>query len=310
MRQRGPKLWAIVLAGGEGTRLASLTRALYGRALPKQFATLVGSRSMLQATIDRLLPMVPPERIIVVATRGGDAIARRQLEEWPDIDLVVQPRNLDTGPGLLLPLARLRARDRTARVVVIPSDHHVARPDDLLDTIARAVLCAGRRGPAVSLVGAAPESPDPDYGWIVCGRSIGRSGMRQVESFAEKPAPGRAAELMRSGALWNTFIMVGVAERIWKAARAMLPLHADWIEACEGESDVDRAYTELPAANFSRAVLERVAGLAVIPLRQSGWSDWGTPDRVFESLQGTPDHARLLARISRPAAAPALSAEA
>src|SRR5262245_11536221 len=99
-----PRLWAVVLAAGQGTRLSPLTRALYGHDLPKQYAVLTGDRSMLQKTIDRLAPLVPATRTVVVVAREHANVARAQLAAHPGVDVIVQPRDLDTGPGVLLPL--------------------------------------------------------------------------------------------------------------------------------------------------------------------------------------------------------------
>ena len=122
-----------------------------------------------------------------------------------------------------------------------------------------------------------------------------------------------AETLHAQGALWNTFIMVATADRLWTIATEALPEHAFRIASAVGTGNarmaarLAEAYVDLPAANFSRAVLQTAAGLAVMPLRNAGWSDWGTPGRVFESLKGSADHGRLLARMARrrPYAAPA-----
>src|SRR5262249_49433503 len=118
--------WAIVLAAGEGQRLARVTRALYGHDVPKQFAALDGDQTMLQQTMERAARVTAPERTVVVVATGGRAgLAREQLAPHPRARLVEQPRNAGTLAGLLLPLAHvLRAAPR-ARVVVYPSDHHV-----------------------------------------------------------------------------------------------------------------------------------------------------------------------------------------
>jgi mannose-1-phosphate guanylyltransferase len=299
MSDGNAKLWAIVLAGGQGTRLASLTRALYGTDLPKQYAVLAGSRSLLQATVDRILPLVPAERIVIVVGREHEALARDQLREWPGAELVVQPRNLDTGPGLILPLARIRSRDRSARVAVLPADHYISDQDAFLHAVDLGVLSCRMDAAAISLLGAEPDAPDTEYGWIVAGRRLGTFGLRRVQRFVEKPALPLAEWLFRQGALWNTFVMVGAVEALWRLSSSHLPRHAARMEACRRAVDLEEAYASLPAANFSRAVLERADHLAVISLR-AGWSDWGTPRRVFQSLAGTADHDRLLARIAAP----------
>jgi mannose-1-phosphate guanylyltransferase len=300
MSDRTSELWAVVLAGGDGTRLAALTRALYGTALPKQFAVLSGSRSMLQATVDRILPVVPPERIVVVISRKHELTARQQLREWsPQVTILVQPANLDTGAGLLLPLAWLHARDASGYVAVFPSDHHVQQPEVLRAAIELAASDCQVDPARVSLLGAQPDGPDADYGWIVPGRRLERDDRYAVLRFHEKPEPVLAGALLRQGALWNTFIMVATIDTLRDLGRRYLPDHATRLEACASPQDLDAAYAVLPPANFSRAVLERAGNLALVPLRGAGWSDWGTPGRVFRSLAGTPDHDRLIQRLAQ-----------
>lgn len=117
--------WPIVLAAGEGSRLRSLVRLLHEQTVPKQFATLVGSRSLLQSTIERVSLVAPPERMMVVVSRSREELARRQLAEWDAIEIVSQPENRGTALGILLPLARLRRRNPDASVAIFPSDHYV-----------------------------------------------------------------------------------------------------------------------------------------------------------------------------------------
>src|SRR5712691_5007185 len=121
--------WAVVLAAGDGARLRPLTRLLYEQDLPKQFAVIEGGRSLLQSTLDRLAARFPAERTVVVG-KSQETVARHQLRDFAGVEIVAQPRNLGTGPGLLLPLARVRAREPGARVAVFPSDHHVPSPSD------------------------------------------------------------------------------------------------------------------------------------------------------------------------------------
>jgi len=293
--------YVVVLAGGEGSRLQSLTRALYGRDLPKQFAVLAGEQSLLQATVERALRLTSSNRVSVIVTAHHEAIAREQLAPYPGIDLVVQPRNLDTGPGLLLPLVRILAAEPAARVVFLPSDHYVPNPLPLLDAL-RAVDPA-----AITLIGVEPTGPEVEYGWIVRGDRIGRGPAHQVARFHEKPEPALADELHELGGLWNTFILAGPAIAFWELARQHLPEHAAALEAyavaietlCEAAA-LEAAYRVMQKANFSRDLLAAAESLAVIAVRDTGWSDWGSPARVFASLVGTPAYARLVERIREP----------
>lgn len=282
----------VVLAGGEGRRLASLTRALYGTDLPKQFAVLSGKRSLLQTTIERAKVLTSAERISVVVTAHHESIARDQLAPYPEVELVVQPRSLDTGPGMLLPLARLLARSRDANVVFMPSDHHIANAEPVLRALRIAMTPS--LSDRVSLVGVAPTSPEVDYGWIVRGPRL-RTEAFAIERFHEKPTTDIAHELWRAGGLWNTFISAGRAQVFWELARRHLPDHA---RAFESDAKLDATYRDMKPANFSRDVLAHARSLAVLPVSGSGWSDWGSPSRVFASLAGTKSHDRLVQRIN------------
>ncbi len=304
--------WAVILAAGEGTRMASLTRALYGVPVPKQYARLHGDRTLLQATVDRLAPLVQYHRMVVVIASNQEALARRQLEPYPGIDIVVQPENVGTGPGVMLPLARVMARDPDARVIVSPSDHHVSRPLRFLEAMAAADDIATRSGSdradcsggRVTLLGVAPDRPASDLGWIMPGQRLSSQndavGM-DVASFVEKPAESTAFALLRAGGLWNTLVLVSRVRAFWSMMREHLPRqsalfedYASQVDSATEEACLRAIYHNMPPADLSRDVLERAAGLAVVPIVDSGWSDWGTPERLFQSLEGTPHLEPLL----------------
>jgi mannose-1-phosphate guanylyltransferase len=294
--------YVIILAGGEGNRLAQLTRALYHTDLPKQFAVLAGERSLLQTTIERAAALTPLDRIMVVITAHHVALATAQLAPYPGVELVIQPRNLDTAPGMMLPLARVLARDRRARVVFLPSDHHVVHVAPIHEA-----LHAAARGPLadrLALIGVAPVTAETDYGWIVRGAPILRSAAFEVSRFHEKPTAPEAERLWQASALWNTFIQTGSAAQLWALAARCLPRHAavlgcyaDAIDGADELAALDDAYRSMPAANFSHDVLSRAPQLAVLPVAGTGWSDLGSPARVFASLQGTDSYDRLVSRI-------------
>jgi mannose-1-phosphate guanylyltransferase len=297
--------WVIVLAGGEGKRLSPLTRALYGVDLPKQFAVLRGERSLLQMAVARAALIAPASQTVVVVGTRYEALAREQLAHHPGVHLLVQPRNLDTGVGLMFPLAYVRAIDATARVVVMPADHDVPNPVPLVDSIARAALHRASRG-RVTLVGVVPDRAEIDYGWIVPGgRLAGRSGhaVSSVTSFQEKPSDDVAQQLRARGALWNTFIVTAPIEALWQLGKTNLPRQAAvlerWARATTTEH-LPTLYADLTPANWSTDVFARTPRrrLAVVAMHGSGWSDWGSPRRVFQSLAGSTDHERLVARIA------------
>ena len=295
--------YVVVLTGGEGTRLASLTRALYGTDLPKQFAILAGERSLLQHTIERARLLTTLDRVLVVVTGHREALAKEQLATVPGVALVVQPRNLGTGPGMLTALVRILARTPDARVIFLPADHYMADATPLAEALARTGV--GKVSERVALIGAAPTAPETEYRWIVRGARIGPTGAFAITRFHEKPSQVDAEQLFRAGSLWNTFISAGPAHLFWDLARLHLPTHCAALERAGGAigggaevAELEAAYGAMLPAHFGRDVLARARSLeAVLPVEETGWSDWGTPQRVFASLAGSPSHERLVDRI-------------
>lgn len=299
-------LWTVVLAGGEGVRLRALTRALHGEELPKQFAFIHGGASLLQATVARAQRWSAPERIVVVVAQEREVLARSQLCEYGPVHLAVQPCNRGTGPGLMLPLAHVLAMAPQARVVVLPSDHYVRDEAPFEQSIRSAVAASAEE---IALVGAVPDHAETQYGWMVRGVRPGVEG-HVVDSFCEKPPTSVAERLLQDGALWNTFVMAGTAQRFWALVQQHLPQQAARFETYlyalhgPGERAALRAlYARLPVADFSRDVLEHARDLRLVPLRPCGWSDWGTPERVLDSLRNHSDYGVLSQRLALASAA-------
>ena len=247
---------------------------------------------------------------MVVVAKERETLARSQMHAFHGVDVVAQPRNLGTGPGLLLPLSRVLERDRTAIVVVAPSDHYVRDVEPFVESVKRAETIAQNED-CIVLIGAVPDRAETQYGWILPSRE---ENGRSVSRFHEKPESAFAEELFTTGALWNTFMMVGPAERLWALGREHLPVQTALLDTyrraigAPHERDVlASAYERMPAADFSRDVLEKARGLQVVRLPACGWSDWGTPKRVLRSLRGSADFDMLIDRLkARKAAQPEL----
>ncbi|MFZ5876368.1 MAG: sugar phosphate nucleotidyltransferase [Nitrospirota bacterium] len=292
---------AVVLAGGDGRRLEPFVRRLRGDALPKQYVALYGARSLLEHTFTRVERLVPPDRIMTVVTRNHLRYpdACRQLANRPTHTVIVQPSNRDTAPGLLLPLAHLQRRSDDALVAVFPSDHYVSNDPALIQHVETAFRTVARRPELIVLLGVRPDAPETDYGYLVPGSPIvadGRSEVRSVRRFMEKPTVSQAAELIQGGALWNTSIFVFrlhmLLDLIWSIAPTLslrfLEI-ADALDTPRAREVIDEVYQAVAPVNLSRGILELVSDrwpsrLAVLPIDDAFWSDWGVEHRVLRDL--------------------------
>src|SRR5580700_6489049 len=222
-----PNAWALVLAAGDGTRLASLTTDQDGRAVPKQFCSLNGGDSLLQASLRRARQIVPRRRICAIVARSHERYWRRMLRSFPEANLIVQPRNRGIANGLLLGALRILERDPLARIIFLPADHHVLHEWSLIGSIRAAAALVGRDPECLLrerllLVGISPEEPDPGLGYIVQGASLG-AGIRHVTQFVEKPTAAVARALIARGAVWNSFILAAHGTAVVASIRDRYP---------------------------------------------------------------------------------------
>src|SRR5215471_16934257 len=202
MTQKAPvgKLWGIVLAGGEGKRVRHFLQCLCGNRGIKQFCAVVDARSMLEHTLERVERLIPRERILVVVSQHHQAEVTPHLAHWPAENVISQPLNRDTAPGILLPLTYISQRDPLATVTVFPSDHFVVKEDLFLTAVRRAVAEVQYFPRQLGLLGARPDQAEGDYGWIEPAGDESSRESRAVLRFVEKPSRAQAGELMARGA--------------------------------------------------------------------------------------------------------------
>ena len=294
-RSKQGQLWSIILAGGEGKRLGSLTEQWLGQHRPKQYCTFTGTRSMLQHTLDRADRLTAPDQKVTVISRS------HRQEAWPQLagrlgNVVLQPANRDTAAGIFLPLTYVRARDPQATVVIYPSDHFVYPEERFIDVTRQAVQAAEQLNDRLVLLGSVTDSLELDYGWIYPGQDLGVKGEARVHSvsaFLEKPGFTQAQQALAAGALWNTFVMTAKVETLWRLGWFCFPVIMQLFERLEAaigteeeESLLESLYLAMPVRNFSMDVLQRVPSkVAVMEMKGVYWSDWGKPERIVESLE-------------------------
>lgn len=285
------KPWAVILAGGEGTRLQELTRQITGSPIPKQYCRIMGERSMLETTLIRTQRYTPVDNTLVIINSTHLDIAREQLRPLPNRNILVQPCNRDTGPGLLFGLLALAHRDPAAIVGVFPSDHYVGDDRGFIDHVTQATRVVEQMPGKIVILGIRPDHPEPGYGYIMPAGQLAslaeRSPTFHVERFHEKPPVHVARNLLRQGGLWNSFVMVFQIRRMLELIRTVMPEEFDRVWAVTDDPVKLRdVYHDLKPWNLSRDFLERIPEhLVVQRVDDVHWSDWGTRDLIERTLK-------------------------
>lgn len=307
-------LWSVVLAGGDGERTRPFIERWLGYHLPKQFCSFVGTRSMLQHTWDRADRLTGSERKVTVMARQHHRVAWSHLENKGVGKVIFQPQNRDTAAGVFLPLTYVRAWDHEATVVLFPSDHFIFPEDRFLTQVRKAANATHWLADRVVLLGVAPTNIEIEYGWIEPGDILGLSeGMpvKAVKMFLEKPDHLTVLEALSEGALWNTMVMAGKVDMLWRLGWECFPevmarfeQLAEAIGTSREGPTLEAIYHDMPLRNFSSDLLQRVPErVGVIELEDVIWSDWGHPARIAETLSqigGKPSFDRKHLGISDP----------
>lgn len=289
--------WAIILAGGDGTRLQSMTRAITGDNRPKQFVPVIGRRTLLDQTRRRVALSIEPERTLIVVTQKHHRFYEPLANEVSPSLLVEQPFNKGTAPAILYALLRVAKRSPKAIVALFPSDHFFADDEEFMAHVEVAMDAVRIQPDKVMLLGITPTAPETEYGWIEPQPSIlasAEKSITRVRKFWEKPSLNLATSLMDRGCLWNSFVMVGRVDALLKMTRSAVPdlysAFATVTTAFESAGEyvvAHQLYTQIEDTNFSHQVLEvRQEDLMVMRVGDVGWSDLGDPNRVLSTLAG------------------------
>lgn len=269
--------WAVLLAGGAGTRFWPLSTPAH----PKQLLPLAGPRSTAESAVDRLAGLVDPERILVVT---GEALAgplRRALP-LPAGNVLVEPRAASTGPALLWATHEAARRDPEAEVLSLHADWVIPDAEAFRRTAVAALEGALRHDLLVT-VGMVPSRPETGYGYIVPGPELDPA-VRRVARFVEKPDAARALDLIAAGALWNSGLFAWSARRLQAEVERHTPELAAALPALQG-GDVPSFFAGVTPVSIDVGVLERSNAVAVVA-GAFHWDDVGTWEALARVREG------------------------
>lgn len=287
-------LWAVIPAGGSGTRLWPLSRA----ARPKFLLPLLGNRSLLQQTFDRVTRLTPPDRVLVVCGPAHAAAIARQLPDLPEANIIIEPSPNGTGPALALASALIQRVDPLATMASFAADHDVTDLD-AFDAAVRTAAQAARLGDLVT-IGLTPTRPETGYGYIERTseeRVNTDTGIAyRAERFVEKPDSETAESYIQSGKfLWNASMFIWRVDSLTHELRRLQPeILAGVAEIAKswGQRDQERVlarvWHSLPNVTIDTGVMEHAERVAVVPA-EMGWSDVGDWHGLGELIEQDSD---------------------
>jgi mannose-1-phosphate guanylyltransferase len=272
-------LYALILAGGKGTRLYPLSRS----DNPKQFLKVINNKSFLRNTVDRIRPMVSRENIFIVTNELYVDKIKTELPEIDEANIFVEPENKETATCIGLAAAKLLKRDKDAVMMVFPSDHHISKEKAFLDTLSQAVEIAEKRRGLIT-IGVEPTRPETGYGYIEMGSRV-NVGMAtyKVERFTEKPNLEVAKDFMLKGTyLWNSGMFIWRADVLLREMEKYLPkMYKNLMEIyqhidMDDEIEIIREqYKQIDGISVDFGIMQKTRKAYVIKC-EFEWDDIGT----------------------------------
>ncbi|MCX7831431.1 MAG: mannose-1-phosphate guanylyltransferase/mannose-6-phosphate isomerase [Actinobacteria bacterium] len=272
--------YAVVLAGGAGTRLWPLSREL----TPKQLLKLFGADSLIRKTVSRLKRIIPEERVYIVTSKSlFDEIRNHLLSEYPPLKklgYILEPLPKNTAPAVILAAWEIKKIDNQAVIGVFPSDHYIEDDEALVESVLSAIDVA-KKGYLVTF-GLKPTRPESGFGYIEMGDEIVDGKAYKVKRFIEKPPVEIAEKLIRTGKhFWNSGMFVFSVEKILDEAMKYLPEVVEALKEIDGYAEeeksmfAEKAFEGLPTISIDYAIMEKSESVAVIPV-EIGWRDVGS----------------------------------
>lgn len=259
--------------------------------MPKQFLDFFGTgSSLLQMTVERILSVVPRERIILVTNADYVPLIRKQLPGIPTENILAEPARRNTAPCICWAANHIAAVDPDASIVTLPSDHLILKERAFVDVMERGFEFVESHDALLTL-GITPSRPDTGYGYIQQGNVVEDApDFRSVKSFTEKPSAEMAKVLLDSGDFcWNAGIFLWRASSILKAFTAYAPDIAEVFDAGKSmymtddeTSFIEQVYPNAPSISVDYAIMERASNVYLLAV-DLGWSDLGTWQALYDT---------------------------
>ena len=277
---------ALIMAGGKGTRFWPKST----EDKPKQFLNLVGNKTMIQETFERITRKIHSSKIFVVTCEKYKKLVMEQLPDLSEKNIIIEPVGRNTASCILLASIYIKQIYNNANIAVFPSDHIISNVDEfvnILDTVNNFVEANKK---AIVTIGIKPDRPETGYGYIKCldkENDLNNTSIIKVEKFVEKPNLETAKKYLDEGKyLWNAgmfifncdFMLSELKKNLEKNYNLLINLPD--INSKDYYTELKKAYEQCESISIDYAVMEKCNDIYVIP-SEFGWDDIGT----WKSLQ-------------------------
>lgn len=286
------KYFAIIMAGGIGSRFWPLSREKY----PKQFIDILGiGKTLLQQTVDRFKELIPAENIYIVSNAGYKDIIRDQLPSIPAENILLEPSRRNTAPCIDYANYRILMREPDAQIIVAPSDHLIIKEEAFLSQVKHGLEFVGEKNALLTL-GIKPSRPETGYGYIqALQKSVSgyeKTGLKRVKTFTEKPDLEMARIFYESGEFyWNAGIFFWSLPTIMQAFEKHIPEVHVLFEGGIGKYGtsgeqvfIEETYARCKNISIDYAIMEKAENVYVMA-SDIGWSDLGTWGSLYEQME-------------------------
>jgi mannose-1-phosphate guanylyltransferase len=283
----GANYYGLILAGGRGTRFWPRSR----KARAKQVLSFLGEQSLIRQTVERLGPILPPERLWILTNDHLREEIVRQLPEVPRRQIIAEPAQRNTAPCIGLAASILNSVDRDSVMGVFPADHVISKPAKFLPVV-RTAFKAAAAG-EIAVIGIQPRWPETGYGYIEFpkGTIAGTRAPVPVLRFREKPDAATARKFVKAGSFfWNAGMFFWRSEVLLDALRHHLPKTFTLLAALPSFSHRDfrarvaESFPRCENISIDYAVLEKASHVVGVPAGDIGWNDVGSWNAVYELL--------------------------
>jgi mannose-1-phosphate guanylyltransferase len=283
------KQYAVIMAGGTGSRLWPLSR----ENKPKQFISVEGSKCMLVQTVERICEIIPAERCFIITNQTLLAITRDTVKDLiPVSNIILEPERKNTAACIAYASLLLKEKIGSGILCFVPADGYVINRTGYRSAIERAYRAAENTSGLV-IIGVTPSYPATGYGYIQTDAGTEADDqVYQVKHFTEKPDHDTAKAFLSSGDfLWNSGILLGTVDTITDNIKSFIPEHFEKIsQAVKHESEpdfysyIERAYREIQEISFDKGVLEKSGGIHVVK-GNFDWDDIGSLDALCKTFR-------------------------